>query len=60
MTLTALINGFATTALVLAMAYRVYTTHPSVDLDALSRREGSADGELERGPAVEREETRAS
>lgn len=60
MTLTALIIGFATTALLLAMAYRVYTTHRSVDLDALSRSERSAEEELERGPAVEREETRAS
>jgi hypothetical protein len=38
----------------------VYTTHRSVDLDALSRSERSAEEELERGPAVEREETRAS
>ena len=39
MTLTALIIGFATTALLLAMAYRIYTTHRSVDLDDLSRSE---------------------
>lgn len=56
MTLTALIIGFATTALLLAMAYRVYTTHRSVDLDDLSRRERSAEDELERGTAVEQVE----
>src|SRR5688572_9905357 len=56
MTLTALIIGFATTALLLAMAYRVYTTHRSVDLDDLSRRERSAEEELERGTAVEQVE----
>jgi multicomponent Na+:H+ antiporter subunit C len=55
MTLTALIIGFATTALLLAMAYRIYATHRSVDLDDLSRRERSAEEELERGMAVEQE-----
>jgi multicomponent Na+:H+ antiporter subunit C len=53
MTLTALIIGFATTALLLAMPYRIYTTHRSVDLDDLSRSERSAEEELERGTAVE-------
>src|SRR5215204_3031039 len=54
MTLTALIIGFATAALLLAMAYRVPAPpHRSVDLDALSRSERSAEEELERGPAVE-------
>jgi multicomponent Na+:H+ antiporter subunit C len=57
MTLTALIIGFATTALLLAMAYRIYTTHRSVDLDDLSRSERSAEEELERGTAVEQVET---
>jgi multicomponent Na+:H+ antiporter subunit C len=56
MTLTALIIGFATTALLLAMAYRIYTTHRSVDLDDLSRSERSAEEELERGMAVEQVE----
>ncbi|HEX5881199.1 MAG TPA: sodium:proton antiporter [Actinomycetota bacterium] len=56
MTLTALIIGFATTALLLAMAYRIYTTHRSVDLDDLSRSERSAEEELERGTAVEQVE----
>ena len=53
MTLTALIIGFAVTALLLALAYRVYRTHRSVDLDDLSRSERSAEEELERGTAVE-------
>ena len=56
MTLTALIIGFATTALLLAMVYRVYTTHRSVDLDDLSRSERSAEEKLERGTAVEQVE----
>jgi multicomponent Na+:H+ antiporter subunit C len=56
MTLTALIIGFATTALLLAMAYRIYTTHRSVDLDDLSRSERSAEEELERGTALEQVE----
>ena len=60
MTLTALVIGFAVTALLLAMVHRVYVTHRSVDLDDLARSERSAEEELERGPAVEREETRAS
>ena len=42
MTLTALIIGFAVTALLLAMAYRVYTTHRSVDLDDLSPQPSAA------------------
>jgi multicomponent Na+:H+ antiporter subunit C len=56
MTLTALIIGFATTALLLAMVYRVYRTHRSVDLDDLSRSERSAEEKLERGTAVEQGE----
>ena len=53
MTLTALIIGFATTALLLAMVYRVYTTHRSVDLDDLARSERRVEEELERGVPVE-------
>ena len=56
MTLTALIIGFAVTALLLAMVHRVYTTHRSVDLDDLARSERSAEEELERGTAVEQVE----
>ena len=56
MTLTALVIGFATTALLLAMTYRVYVTHRSVDLDDLARSERTTEEELERGPDVERVE----
>lgn len=56
MTLTALVIGFATTALLLALTYRVYRTHRSVDLDDLSRTERATEEELERGTAVERVE----
>jgi multicomponent Na+:H+ antiporter subunit C len=56
MTLTALVIGFATTALLLALVYRVYRTHRSVDLDDLSRTERATEEELERGTAVERVE----
>lgn len=48
MTLTALVIGFAVTALLLALAYRVYATHRSVDLDDLSRAEARTEAELER------------
>jgi multicomponent Na+:H+ antiporter subunit C len=60
MTLTALVIGFATTALLLVMAYRVYTTHRSVDLDDLARSERRAEEELEGSPEVEREQAPAS
>ena len=60
MTLTALVIGFATTALLLAMAYRVYATHRSVDLDDLARSERTTEEALERGPEVEREQAPAS
>jgi multicomponent Na+:H+ antiporter subunit C len=56
MTLTALVIGFAVTALLLAMVHRVYVTHRSVDLDDLSRSERSAEEKLERGTAVEQVE----
>ncbi len=48
MTLTALVIGFAVTALLLALAYRVYTTHRSVDLDDLARAEAREEAEQER------------
>ena len=53
MTLTALVIGFAVTALLLAMVHRVYVTHRSVDLDDLARSERSAEEELERGVPIE-------
>ena len=48
MALTAIVIGFAVTALLLAIAYRVYTSHESVDLDELSREEVRREQELER------------
>jgi multicomponent Na+:H+ antiporter subunit C len=59
MTLTALIIGFAVTALLLAMVHRVYTTHRSVDLDDLARSERTVEEELERGVPVEQDEAEA-
>jgi multicomponent Na+:H+ antiporter subunit C len=56
MTLTALVIGFAVTALLLAMVHRVYVTHRSVDLDDLARSERSAEEELERGVPLEHDE----
>lgn len=60
MTLTALIIGFAVTALLLAIVYRVYTTHRSVDLDDLARSERTAEEELERGLPLEHDEAAAA
>jgi multicomponent Na+:H+ antiporter subunit C len=48
MALTAIVIGFGVTALLLAIAYRVYTSHESVDLDELSREEVRREQELER------------
>ena len=48
MALTAIVIGFGVTALLLAIAYRVYTSHESVDLDELSREEVRRERELER------------
>lgn len=45
MTLTALVIGFSVTALLLAVALRVYQTHRSVDLDDLSRHEARVSAE---------------
>jgi multicomponent Na+:H+ antiporter subunit C len=59
MTLTALIIGFAVTALLLAMAYRVYTTHRSVDLNDLARSERNAEEALERGLPLDHDEVEA-
>ena len=55
MTLTALVIGFAVTALLLAMVHRVYVTHRSVDLEDLARSERSAEEELERGVPIEQD-----
>ena len=48
MTITALVIGFAVTALLLGMAYRVYASSHTVDLDELSHAEASHERELER------------
>ncbi len=47
MTLTALVIGFAVTALLLSLAYRVYSSLDTVDLDELSRAEIRREEELE-------------
>ncbi len=48
MTITALVIGFAVTALLLSLAYRVYVSSRSVDLDELSHAEARHEEELER------------
>lgn len=48
MTLTALVIGFAVTALLLSLAYRIYRELETVDLDELSRAEVRREDELER------------
>ncbi len=48
MALTAIVIGFGVTALLLALAHRVYASHRSVDLDELSREEARRAAELER------------
>lgn len=48
MTLTAIVIGFAVTALLLAVVIRVYVTHETVDLDELSRHEAREEAERER------------
>ncbi len=48
MTLTGIVIGLAVGALLLALVYRVYVTHSSVDLDELSRREATSGEEPDR------------
>lgn len=48
MTITAVVIGFGVTALLLSLAYRVYATSRTVDLDELSHAEASHEKELER------------
>jgi len=48
MALTALVIGFAVTALLVSVAFRVRTSSGSVDIDELSRREQETERELER------------
>ncbi len=48
LTLTAIVIGFAVTALLLGLVLAVYRTSRSVDLDELSRTEARLESELER------------
>ena len=48
MTITALVIGFAVTALLLSLAYRIYVSSRTVDLDELSHAEARHEEELER------------
>jgi multicomponent Na+:H+ antiporter subunit C len=48
MALTAVVIGFAVTAVLLALARRVHATHDDADLDALSRSEARAESEVTR------------
>jgi multicomponent Na+:H+ antiporter subunit C len=50
MALTALVIGFGVAALLLAMIYRLYTSHRTVDLEDI------ADAEMREGEALERAE----
>lgn len=56
MALTALIIGFAVAALLLAMVYRLYTTHETVDLEEIAEAEMREAENLERAGDPEVEE----
>ena len=56
MALTALIIGFGVAALLLAMVYRLYTTHGTVDLEEIAAAEMQEAEALERADDPEREE----
>ena len=56
MALTALIIGFGVAALLLAMVYRLYTTHETVDLEEIAEAEMREAEALERSDDVEVEE----
>ena len=56
MALTALIIGFGVAALLLAMVYRLYTSHGTVDAEEISAREMEEAEALEREEDPEREE----
>jgi multicomponent Na+:H+ antiporter subunit C len=57
MTLTALVIGFAVTAVLLALSYGVYRSRRSVDLDELSRQQ-AADAMAEEAREAEHDEER--
>jgi multicomponent Na+:H+ antiporter subunit C len=56
MALTALVIGFGVAALLLAMVYRLYTSHGTVDAEEISQREMQEAEELDRADDPEREE----
>ena len=56
MALTALVIGFGVAALLLAMVYRLYTTHETVDLEEIADVEMREAEDLERADDPEREE----
>ena len=56
MALTAIVIGFAVTALLLVLVLRVYRTHRSVDLDDLSRMEAQSEQDADREAEPERED----
>jgi multicomponent Na+:H+ antiporter subunit C len=59
MALTALVIGFGVAALLLAMVYRLYTSHGTVDAEEISARELQEAEALERSDDPEREEVPA-
>ena len=59
MALTALIIGFGVAALLLAMVYRLYATHGTVDAEEISDAEMREAEELERADDPEKEEVPA-
>jgi multicomponent Na+:H+ antiporter subunit C len=56
MALTALVIGFGVAALLLAMVYRLYTTHHTVDLEEIAAAEVREAEALDRADDPEREE----
>ena len=56
MALTALVIGFAVAALLLAMVYRLYATHGTVDLEEIAEAEMREAEAIERADDPEREE----
>lgn len=54
MVLTAIVIGSSVAALLLALSYRLYTSHNSIDIDDISRAEAEAAEALERDEEPER------
>ena len=59
MALTALVIGFGVAALLLAMVYRLYTSHHTIDLEEIADVEMRQAEALERADDPEREEVPA-